>query len=158
MKPAIALIGAIAIIAALGAAIWLIPSPIVAPAPAATSSSTAVVSSTPPSPAPGGEGTVTGQVLLGPTCPVERIPPEPQCAPRPYATTIHVQSAENPSTPYATISSNASGAFSVSLDPGVYTFTAQGSASMPPTCRPVQVTVVANIIATTTIDCDTGIR
>src|SRR5271169_551088 len=36
------------------------------------------------------EGTVEGSVMLGPTCPVERIPPDPACAPRPYQTRITV--------------------------------------------------------------------
>src|SRR5437764_398930 len=33
---------------------------------------------------------VNGQVLLGPTCPVERIPPDPQCAPKPYSTLVTI--------------------------------------------------------------------
>lgn len=42
--------------------------------------------------APGGAGIlpynsgVRGAVVLGPTCPAERIPPDPTCAPKPYAT------------------------------------------------------------------------
>src|ERR1035437_9718286 len=33
---------------------------------------------------------ISGTVLLGPTCPVERIPPDPQCAPKPYSTSINI--------------------------------------------------------------------
>lgn len=37
------------------------------------------------SPAGGGPPSVTGTVTAGPVCPVERIPPDPRCAPRPVA-------------------------------------------------------------------------
>jgi len=104
-----------------------------------------------------GTGTVSGSVLLGPTCPVERVPPDPQCAPKPYQTSIRVQSV-HPSVPYTTISSDASGAFSISLYPGIYTFTPRGGNSMPPTCRAQQVTVEAGQTKHITLDCDTGIR
>ncbi|HSD12348.1 MAG TPA: Gmad2 immunoglobulin-like domain-containing protein, partial [Patescibacteria group bacterium] len=36
---------------------------------------------------------VRGTVTIGPTCPVERIPPEPGCAPKPYATTLRIATA-----------------------------------------------------------------
>jgi len=48
-----------------------------------------------PSPSPaaspaGGPPRVTGTVTAGPVCPVEQIPPDPQCAPRPVAGAIIV--------------------------------------------------------------------
>lgn len=103
------------------------------------------------------KGTVTGQVLLGPTCAVERVPPDPLCADKPYQTTIQVQSI-NPSAPYTTISTDASGAFSVSLDPGTYIFTPQGGASRFPICSAAQVVVFAGQTQTIKLHCDTGIR
>lgn len=116
-------------------------------------------STTPPTPTPTpvAKGIVTGKVLLGPTCPVERIPPDPNCAPRPYQTTIRIQPI-NPSAPYMNISTDASGVFSISLDPGTYMFKPQGGASMPPTCRETQVVVSGGHAQTVNLDCDTGIR
>lgn len=110
-----------------------------------------------PAPAPSAQGTVRGTVMLGPTCPVEHYPSEPQCADKPYRTTIRVQPA-NPSIPYTTITSDVNGAFSVSLDPGTYTFVPVGSNGMLPTCRPQQVAVAAESSQSVSLTCDTGIR
>jgi hypothetical protein len=99
---------------------------------------------------------VRGTVLLGPTCPVERIPPDPACAEKPYATTITVSRTGSSST-FATGKSDAAGAFSFSLPPGSYTLVASGG-TMLPRCNPTDVTVGPNVYATTTISCDTGIR
>src|SRR5207253_9569337 len=52
---------------------------------------------------PGGNGSgggtgvkqgIRGTVLLGPICPVERIPPDPQCADKPYAASLVVTAAD----------------------------------------------------------------
>ncbi len=99
---------------------------------------------------------IRGTVLLGPTCPVERIPPDPQCADKGYATTITVSRAGS-STTFATGKSDATGAFSFSLPPGSYTLVASGG-TMLPRCSPVDVTVAANGYVTAAISCDTGIR
>jgi hypothetical protein len=99
---------------------------------------------------------VRGTVSLGPTCPVQRIPPDPQCADRGYATTVVVHHTGSSST-FATGKSDVNGAFEFSLPPGTYTLTA-GSGTMLPRCNPTEVTVGASGYATTTISCDTGIR
>ena len=108
-------------------------------------------------PAQSAKGTITGTVLLGPTCPVERMPPDPGCADKPYQTTIRIQPL-NSSAPHTTASSDASGAFSVSLAPGTYILSAGSATSMPPRCQPMQVTVTAGRTKTVTMECDTGIR
>jgi len=110
-----------------------------------------------PPPTPQLKGTVKGAVLLGPTCPVERIPPDPACAPKQYQTTIRIQPI-NPSAPYTTISTDAKGTFSVSLNPGTYTLTPQGGGSMPPTCRALEVQISSGETKNINLDCDTGIR
>lgn len=110
----------------------------------------------------GGEGIlpyhsgVRGVVLLGPTCPVERIPPDPQCADRPYETAITVYRA-GASAAFAIGKSDTSGAFVFSLPPGSYMLKAAGG-TMLPRCNPTNVTVGPSGYATTTISCDTGIR
>lgn len=133
-------------------------TPLSTPPSTTGTSSTVTATTTPkPLPKPSAQGIVRGQVLLGPTCPVERIPPDPRCAPKPYQTSIRVQST-NPSVSSITITSNASGAFSVSLDPGTYTLRALGGNTTPPTCREMQVHVSSGQTQDIVLECDTGIR
>jgi hypothetical protein len=103
------------------------------------------------------EGIVNGQVLLGPTCPVERIPPDPRCAPRPYATAIGISTNIETPSDFMTINSNASGTFSVSLPAGEYLFRPHGG-SVYPRCDESLVTIAAGVTTSTVISCDTGIR
>ncbi len=104
-----------------------------------------------------GSGTVNGKVILGPTCPVESIPPNPQCAPKPYQTSVLISKNIETPTAFKTISTNPSGTFSVSLAPGEYDFYIQG-ASPYPRCTEQLVTVSAGKTSDITINCDTGIR
>ena len=99
---------------------------------------------------------VHGTVLLGPTCPVMRNPPDPQCGDRPYATTIVVRRAGADAT-FATGKSDATGAFQFSLSTGSYTLSA-GGGTMLPRCSPVNIVVPATGYTTADISCDTGIR
>jgi hypothetical protein len=104
-----------------------------------------------------GEGLIKGIVLLGPTCPVERIPPDPACAPKPYQTSIGIsKNIENPES-FLTIQSTASGTFSVSLPAGEYVFHPKGGSPFP-RCDEQLVEVSAGNVTTTAINCDTGIR
>lgn len=99
---------------------------------------------------------VEGVVMLGPTCPVVRDPPDPLCADRPYATSILVYrtGAENP---YTIGNSGTDGTFRFSLPPGSYTLTARVGTPHP-SCSETSVAVVPDEYATTTLLCDTGIR
>jgi Immunoglobulin-like domain of bacterial spore germination len=108
-------------------------------------------------PAPSKSSGVRGTVTLGPTCPVERIPPDPRCAPRPYQTSITV--SRNIQTPEAfmTVKTDASGTFSIALDPGEYVLHPQ-SGSVFPRCGETLVTVAPNVFSDVTLTCDTGIR
>ncbi len=99
---------------------------------------------------------VRGIVSLGPTCPVMRDPPDPECADRPYATNVSVYRRGSTQV-FATTKSDAKGAFQFSLPPGNYTLTARGGQVMP-TCSPVDVTVAPSGYKTADISCDTGIR
>ena len=117
---------------------------------------TVVPKPTPSSDASAYNSGVRGTVSLGPTCPVERVPPDPACADRPYATAITAYRA-NSSTPYIIGNSDASGAFTFSLPPGSYTLAASGG-TMFPRCSEIAVTVSPNAYVTATISCDTGIR
>ncbi len=99
---------------------------------------------------------VSGIVLLGPTCPVMRDPPDPQCADRPYATEIAVRHAGVNSV-FLTGNSDAKGLFKFTLPPGSYVIAAGGVEKFP-RCNETNVTVLPGSYATTTISCDTGIR
>lgn len=103
-------------------------------------------------------GTVSGTVTTSPTCPVERIPPEPGCAPKPYATAIKVR-AEGTVAVIKTIQSNASGAFSTSLPIGSYELEAvTENNAIFPHCGKIVVAVTVDKTTTSDISCDTGIR
>ncbi|MFA5942492.1 MAG: hypothetical protein WC798_02355 [Candidatus Paceibacterota bacterium] len=99
---------------------------------------------------------VRGTVSLGPTCPVERIPPDPACADKPYATAIAVYRT-GLKTPFVLGNSDASGAFKISLPPGAYTLSATGGATLP-RCNPVEFVVAPGAYTVASISCDTGIR
>lgn len=110
-----------------------------------------------PTPASTSKGTVNGQALLGPTCPVERIPPDPNCAPRPYQTSILAFKISDTSTPYMTTTSDASGTFALSLNPGAYVLRASGGSAYP-RCSDTTIQVNAGETQNVVINCDTGIR
>ncbi len=99
---------------------------------------------------------VRGTVLLGPTCPVERMPPDPACAEKPYATAIVVYRTGSKS-PFVIGNSNTAGAFEFSLPPGSYTLAAKGD-TMLPRCSETSASVVPDEYTSVTISCDTGIR
>lgn len=107
-------------------------------------------------PSKNAKGLLEGSVTLSPTCPVERIPPDPGCAPRGYATDISiVNSALNKSV--TTISSDASGYFRVLLPFGNYVLTPKGGTLLP-RCDSLNVNINAVNIPKVNISCDTGIR
>lgn len=99
---------------------------------------------------------VRGTVSLGPTCPVMREPPDPECADKPYATEITVRRAGSSSV-FATGKSSAAGAFEFSLPPGSYTLSAAGGTVLP-RCSEKNVIVEPNAYETIILSCDTGIR
>lgn len=97
---------------------------------------------------------VFGLINISPTCPVERIPPDPNCAPRPYQTTINITGANNFSQ---TVQSDLDGLFQVVLEPGSYQFSAQGGNTLP-RCAPVSVEIKPSNFISLNISCDSGIR
>ncbi len=118
-----------------------------------------VVPSGPASTPPSVERTgVVGRVTAGPVCPVERVPPDPACAPRPVAGAVLVVS--DPSGREVTrATSDAQGGFSIALPPGRYTLTPQPVEGLLGTAPPVEVTIVAGgPPVSLEIQYDTGIR
>ena len=102
---------------------------------------------------------IAGRVIEGPTCPVERIPPDPRCAPRPLKATLRIRALGGSGTT-TVVRSAANGRFSVALRPGVYRVTAQqiGHSPFPRPPAPEQVRVTAGHMTHLTVRYDTGIR
>ncbi len=100
---------------------------------------------------------VAGKVTLSPTCPVERMPPDPACAPKPYSTSIGVFVSGPHQDVLKIIQSDSSGFFSAELDPGSYVLSARGGDVLP-RCPQVSVIVKSGRYTQTEIACDTGIR
>jgi hypothetical protein len=97
---------------------------------------------------------VAGTVMVGPTCPVERNPPEPQCAPRPYEGAIVLTNTGNGASYTAT--TNAEGTFTLTLERGVYSVSRPESSSPFPACSGKVEILSAG--APIPIFCDSGIR
>ena len=101
---------------------------------------------------------ISGVVLLGPTCPVMRDPPDPRCADKPYQTNLVVTTKDSARI-IKEFSSDKNGRFSVDLIPGEYLIQNKPSAAMLPRCTSSEILkVVSNIFTNVTISCDTGIR
>ena len=101
---------------------------------------------------------INGQVLLGPTCPVERIPPDPHCALKPYKTNLVLTSADQ-SYVIAQFSSDENGNFSIEANPGEYQIRSAAVANILPYCSSSgTIKVTANTYTPAVISCDTGIR
>ena len=99
------------------------------------------------------------RVVSSPTCPVERVPPDPMCAPRPFAASVRVHRASDNRT-VARLHTGADGRSSVNLRAGRYSLVVRPeSGSRLPHCpRTVRATVRSGRFAHVTVDCDSGIR
>ena len=104
------------------------------------------------------ESGIRGIVLLGPTCPVMRDPPDPACDDKKFATSLVVTTADQ-STVVKEFSSDANGAFSVSVSSGDYAIRSAVAANVLPYCSSDGIiTVIKGSYTQATIHCDTGIR
>jgi hypothetical protein len=103
-----------------------------------------------------GAGTgVRGNAHVGPTCPVERMPPDPACADRPYAGTLVVESVGG--TRIGAVTTDAAGNFALALPPGSYQLRLDGNAAYP-RLAPQPFTVRADGWTTLDVALDSGIR
>jgi hypothetical protein len=101
---------------------------------------------------------ITGRVVAGPTCPVERVPPDPGCAPRPISARIRIRSVSATSGGHV-VRSGSDGRFAIRLPAGTYVVKPLPQGSEFPRPGPKQ-TVVVHVGHYThiTITYDTGIR
>ncbi|MDD4989237.1 MAG: hypothetical protein PHV42_02325 [Candidatus Pacebacteria bacterium] len=107
------------------------------------------------SPTPLPSGTLFISVTLGPTCPVERIPPDPNCAPKPYQTKIDIFTATNQFV--RQIETGMNGSASFSLPVGVYELRPV-HVNVYPRCENGEAAIQANVTTSVALSCDTGIR
>lgn len=98
---------------------------------------------------------IFGTVLLGPTCPVQRNPPEENCKDRPYQATIFVINIDGKQL--SEFTSDTSGDFKVELPAGEYTLESNSQMRFP-IFKSASVTVHENEFTNLTIYFDTGIR
>ena len=112
----------------------------------------------PTAPPAGSQVHVSGHVVAGPTCPVERIPPDPACAPRPVAdATVRIIGTTTGAMVVEAVT-DADGAYAVEVPPGSYRL--EGGAGMPGIGPPAPVpfTAVEGVPMTVDLPVDTGIR
>ena len=102
------------------------------------------------------ESGIRGMVTIGPTCPVERVPPDPLCADKPYEATLMILNTSGKQM--ATITSGKDGVFKISLPPGTYTIRPSESPSRMPYAGEQTVVVPAIGYTDVTIQYDSGIR
>ncbi len=102
---------------------------------------------------------VFGYVHAGPTCPVERIPPDPNCADRPVANANVSIRVTSSGALVKSIVSDANGNFRADLSSGTYTISVTPqSGGYLPRCNEAQATVSVNQVSNVDVSCDTGIR
>jgi hypothetical protein len=99
---------------------------------------------------------LVGQVMAGPTCPVQRDPPDPTCDDRPVAgAEVIVLDADGE---VARIRSDDAGAFRLALPSGEYRLVPQPVDGLMGTAPPVDVVLEVGVPEPVRIVYDTGIR
>ena len=105
-------------------------------------------------------GGIRGRVTASPTCPVEREPPDPACAPRGFAATLRIRRVSTGRVA-ARLTTGTDGRFRTPpLAAGRYTVEAQPATggTLPRCPGPVMASVRSGKYVALTIDCDSGIR
>lgn len=107
---------------------------------------------------------ISGYVHVGPTCPVERMPPDPMptgrqanCVDKPFSVTIQIYSPDM--SLQKSVTSDAAGHFEISLPVGEYVLRPPQGTNIGSHCV-VETRVTVNKDAVTNVDiaCDSGIR
>jgi hypothetical protein len=102
---------------------------------------------------------IAGRIVAGPTCPVQSVPPQPGCAPRPIRATLRIRRVGS-AGPGASLASGVNGRFRIALHAGTYVVVALARAGSPFPRPPAasRVKVDAGRFTFVTITYDTGIR
>jgi hypothetical protein len=110
-----------------------------------------------PSPAGAGKTGVGGLAVAGPVCPVETVPPDPECAPRPVAGAVVVV-RDSGGSERARSTTGADGRFFVEVPAGDYVIEPQAVDGLMGAAAALDVTIVDGLAAEVQIEYDTGIR
>jgi len=101
---------------------------------------------------------VRGVAVSGPTCPVERFPPDASCADRPVSAAVMVVKGSD-GVEVARTSSDADGRFEFELEPGRYLLEPQAVDGLLGTAPTQEIVVgAAESMPELTVAYDTGIR
>lgn len=107
------------------------------------------------------KGGISGQVAIGPTCPVLRIDPkgniEPGCEDRPYSTEIVVKTQDG-SSEIARTTSGEDGQYNINLNPGTYLVIAGHSDGRLYPLQQSETVTVGDEIIQVSFSLDSGIR
>jgi hypothetical protein len=123
---------------------------------AACSDTSSSTSTDVPATIPGPDsGTLKGRVTISPTCPTERTPPDPKCAPKPYKTVVTIRNPQG--TVVAQQPTDEQGAFQLQLPSGTYSLIPKSGEPLP-RCAAKDVIVKAHAEMTAALSCDSGIR
>jgi hypothetical protein len=110
-----------------------------------------------PSPLGAGQTGIAGLALAGPVCPVESVPPDPNCAPRPVAgATVVIRDATG--SEVAQTVTDDDGSFFAVVPAGDYTVEPRPVEGLMGTAAAVEVSVKDGIATQVQLDYDTGIR
>jgi hypothetical protein len=110
-----------------------------------------------PSPIGAGRTGIGGLALAGPVCPVETVPPDPGCAPRPVVG-AEIVMRDSAGSEVARTTTGADGSFFVELPAGDYRLEPQSVEGLMGTAGALEVSVVGGVAAQVQLDYDTGIR
>ncbi len=107
-----------------------------------------------------GKGTLTGKVMIGPLCPVERYPPDPMCKPTADTYKAWPIAVWSPNKVYkvAEIKPDLNGTYSLELPVGTYVVDLMNKQTFGARNLPATITIRAQETTTLNIDIDTGIR
>ena len=102
---------------------------------------------------------IAGRIVAGPTCPVEMVPPQPSCAPRPLSARVRITGSGAPARHWV-VQSGRDGRFRIRLAPGTYTLQPLGrpGSPLPRPPGPSRVRVTRGRFTMVRIEYDTGIR
>ncbi|MES2214227.1 MAG: hypothetical protein V4465_02445 [Patescibacteria group bacterium] len=105
---------------------------------------------------PNKNGRISGHVTLSPTCPVERVPADPACAPKAYPTTVLIKHSQGAKV--AQVKTDAQGEYNVWVSGGLDYDVTPLVEGVYPKCETKTVHVDTDENAVANILCDSGIR
>jgi hypothetical protein len=123
----------------------------------ASESGPAVPANAWPRPAGADATGIGGIAVAGPVCPVETVPPDPDCAPRPVVGAVLVI-RDGSGSEVARTTTEADGSYFVEVAAGDYVVEPQPVEGLMGTATAVEVTVLGGLAAQVRLDYDTGIR